>query len=85
MDPASGTLTHVQVVPLVNPSFLAVDSDQRFLYSVHADLDEVKYCGAAYLVYLGVHGFSRVGSPAWPCNRRPHAVRRSLRSMGKGC
>ena len=41
MDPASGTWTHVQVVPLVNPSFLAVDRDQRFLYSVHADLDEV--------------------------------------------
>jgi 6-phosphogluconolactonase (cycloisomerase 2 family) len=41
MDPASGTLTHVQVVPLVNPSFLAVDHAQRFLYSVRADLDEV--------------------------------------------
>ena len=37
MDPASGTWTHVQVVPLVNPSFLAVDRDQRFPYSVHAD------------------------------------------------
>ena len=41
MDPASGGWTHVQVVPLVNPSFLAVDHAQRFLYSVHADLDEV--------------------------------------------
>ena len=41
MDPASGIWTHVQQVPLVNPSFLAVDRDQRFLYSVHADLDEV--------------------------------------------
>jgi len=41
MDPASGTWTHVQQVPLINPSFLAVDHAQRFLYSVHADLDEV--------------------------------------------
>jgi 6-phosphogluconolactonase (cycloisomerase 2 family) len=42
MDPQSGTWTHVQLVPnIVNPSFLATDREQRFLYSVHADLDEV--------------------------------------------
>jgi 6-phosphogluconolactonase (cycloisomerase 2 family) len=42
MDPASGGLAHVQLVPnLVNPSFLALDREQRHLYSVHADLDEV--------------------------------------------
>ena len=41
IDPVSGNWTQVQQVPLVNPSFLAVDHAQRFLYSVHADLDEV--------------------------------------------
>jgi len=41
MDAASGGWTHVQLVPVVNPSFLAADRQQRFLYSVHADLDEV--------------------------------------------
>jgi 6-phosphogluconolactonase (cycloisomerase 2 family) len=41
MDPATGGWTHVQQMPLVNPSFLGVDHAQRFLYSVHADLDEV--------------------------------------------
>jgi 6-phosphogluconolactonase len=42
MDPRTGAWTHVQLVPnIVNPSFLAVDHWQRFLYSVHADLDEV--------------------------------------------
>lgn len=42
MDPRTGVWTHVQHVPdLANPSFLAVDRQQRFLYSVHADLDEV--------------------------------------------
>src|SRR5215469_11980989 len=41
VDPASGTWTHEQLVEIVNPSFLALDRQQRFLYSVHADLDEV--------------------------------------------
>lgn len=42
MDPGSGAWTHVQLVPnIVNPSFLALDREQRFLYAVHADLDEV--------------------------------------------
>jgi 6-phosphogluconolactonase len=42
MDPASGGWTHVQRVgDLVNPSFLALDREQRHLYSVHADLTEV--------------------------------------------
>ncbi len=42
MDPSSGVWTHLQLVPnIVNPSFLALDREQRFLYSVHADLDEV--------------------------------------------
>lgn len=42
MDPRSGGWTHLQLVPnIVNPSFLALDHQQRFLYSVHADLDEV--------------------------------------------
>jgi 6-phosphogluconolactonase (cycloisomerase 2 family) len=40
MDPSSGVWTHLQLVPnVVNPSFLALDREQRFLYSVHADLD----------------------------------------------
>ncbi len=46
IDPATGIWTHVQLVPLVNPSFLAVDRQRRFLYSLHADLDEV----SAYVI-----------------------------------
>lgn len=40
VDPASGGWTHVQHVgDLVNPSFLALSHDQRFLYAVHGDVD----------------------------------------------
>jgi 6-phosphogluconolactonase len=41
VDPAAGTWTHEQLLEVVNPSFLTLDREQRFLYSVHADLDEV--------------------------------------------
>jgi 6-phosphogluconolactonase len=41
VDPASGAWTHEQLFEIVNPSFLTLDRAQRFLYSVHADLDEV--------------------------------------------
>jgi 6-phosphogluconolactonase len=41
VDPASGAWTQEQVLEIVNPSFLTLDRTQRFLYSVHADLDEV--------------------------------------------
>jgi 6-phosphogluconolactonase len=41
VDPASGAWTHEQLLEIVNPSFLTLDRAQRFLYSVHADLDEV--------------------------------------------
>jgi 6-phosphogluconolactonase (cycloisomerase 2 family) len=41
VDPASGAWTHEQLLEITNPSFLAIDRAQRFLYSVHADLDEV--------------------------------------------
>jgi 6-phosphogluconolactonase len=38
MDPISGSWTPVQLVrELVNPSFLALDGQQRYLYSVHGD------------------------------------------------
>src|SRR5262245_57018549 len=38
MDRASGTWTHVQLVKdLVNPSWLTLDRQQRFLYSAHGD------------------------------------------------
>ncbi|HUI97979.1 MAG TPA: lactonase family protein [Xanthobacteraceae bacterium] len=38
VDPATGAWTHVQHVgDLVNPSFLALSRDQRFLYSAHGD------------------------------------------------
>jgi 6-phosphogluconolactonase len=38
MDRASGSWTHVQLVKdLVNPSWLALDRQQRFLYSAHGD------------------------------------------------
>lgn len=46
VDPASGAWTQEQLLELVNPSFLTLDRDQRFLYSVHADLDEV----SAYVI-----------------------------------
>jgi 6-phosphogluconolactonase len=39
-DAATGAWTHVQHVgDLINPSYLAVSPDQRFLYSVHGDGD----------------------------------------------
>ncbi|MGY3494255.1 lactonase family protein [Bradyrhizobium sp. USDA 4502] len=42
VDPASGAWTHVQLVEnLVNPSFLAFDREQRFLYAVHGDFSEI--------------------------------------------
>jgi 6-phosphogluconolactonase len=41
VDPTSATWTHEQLLEIVNPSFLTLDRAQRFLYSVHADLDEV--------------------------------------------
>ena len=42
VDPATGAWTHVQLLKdLVNPSYLAFDTKQRFLYSVHGDGDEV--------------------------------------------
>src|SRR5262249_32779464 len=38
MDSATGTWSHIQHVgELVNPSFLVLSKDQRFLYSVHGD------------------------------------------------
>ena len=41
VDPTSGAWSHEQLLEIVNPSFLTLDRAQRFLYSVHADLDEV--------------------------------------------
>src|SRR6266852_2570708 len=39
-DPATGAWTHIQHIgDLVNPSYLALSRDQRFLYSVHGDED----------------------------------------------
>jgi 6-phosphogluconolactonase len=39
-DPATGAWTHVQHIgDLINPSYLAVSHDQRFLYAVHGDED----------------------------------------------
>ncbi|MGI9259620.1 MAG: lactonase family protein [Gammaproteobacteria bacterium] len=40
IDPVSKDWTHVQLVSdLVNPSFLALDLERRFLYSAHGDMD----------------------------------------------
>src|SRR5215470_7352025 len=40
VDPTTGAWTHVQHIgDLVNPSYLALSPDQRFLYSVHGDED----------------------------------------------
>ncbi|WGS18779.1 lactonase family protein [Bradyrhizobium sp. ISRA463] len=41
VDPTSGAWTHEQLLEIVNPSFLTLDWTQRFLYAVHADLEEV--------------------------------------------
>ena len=42
VDSATGAWTHVQLVEnLVNPSFLAFDREQRFLYAVHGDFSEM--------------------------------------------
>jgi 6-phosphogluconolactonase len=40
VDPTTGAWSHVEHIGnLVNPSFLALSPDQRFLYSVHGDCD----------------------------------------------
>src|SRR5215470_4925230 len=41
VDPTSGAWSHEQLLEVANPSFLTLDQAQRFLYSVHADLEEV--------------------------------------------
>ena len=42
VDPATGAWTQVQLVEgLANPSFLAFDREQRFLYAVHGDFSEI--------------------------------------------
>ncbi|MDH2352221.1 lactonase family protein [Bradyrhizobium sp. SSUT112] len=42
MDNATGAWTHLQLLgDLVNPSFLAFDRSQRFLYTVHGDLSDI--------------------------------------------
>jgi 6-phosphogluconolactonase len=55
-DAATGAWTHVQHIgELVNPSYLALSPDQRFLYSVHGDGD----CATA-LSLDGETGFAKV-------------------------
>ena len=42
IDGTTGAWAHVQLVTdLVNPSFMAFDRTQRFLYAVHGDLGEI--------------------------------------------
>jgi len=43
VDPVSGKWTHVQLLkgPQENPSYLAFDRQQKYLYSVHGDFGEV--------------------------------------------
>ena len=52
VDPASGAWSHEQLLEIVNPSFLVLDRAQRFLYAVHADLDEVSAEAGAQVVLL---------------------------------
>jgi 6-phosphogluconolactonase len=41
VDPGTGNWTHVQLLKdIVNPSFLALEPAERFLYSAHGDGDE---------------------------------------------
>ncbi|MDR3562259.1 MAG: lactonase family protein [Negativicutes bacterium] len=37
IDPATGDWTQIQLLEIFNPSFLTLDRQQRFLYSVHGD------------------------------------------------
>jgi len=39
--PTSGAWNHEQLLEIANPTFQTLDRAQRFLYSVHADLEEV--------------------------------------------
>ena len=41
VDAATGAWTHEQLLDVANPSFLTLDRAQRFLYSAHADIEEV--------------------------------------------
>jgi len=41
VDPNSGAWSHEQLLEVDNPSFLTLDRARRFLYSAHADLEEV--------------------------------------------
>ena len=42
IDPSTGVWNHVQLLgDLTNPSFLAFDREQRFLYAVHGDFSEI--------------------------------------------
>jgi 6-phosphogluconolactonase (cycloisomerase 2 family) len=42
IESATGGWTHVQLLrDLVNPSFLALDQSQQFLYAVHGDMSEI--------------------------------------------
>jgi 6-phosphogluconolactonase len=63
VDPGTGAWTHVQHIGgLVNPSFLALSADQRFLYSVHGDSEHAtafaldRASGQAKLINQGATG-----------------------------
>ena len=67
VDPTSGAWTQEQLIEVDNPSFLTLDRAQRFLYSVHADLDEV----SAYAITSKPGTSPRsTGSPAAARTRR---------------
>ena len=57
IDAQTGRLSHVQLVDgLVNPSFLALDRQQDFLYCVHGDTDVVPWdigAFASHTTYMG--------------------------------
>jgi hypothetical protein len=60
VDPTSGAWSHEQLLETVNPSFLALDRAQHFLYAVHADLDEV----SAYAIEKQTASLRSTGNPA---------------------
>jgi 6-phosphogluconolactonase len=77
VDAATGTWTHVQHLgDLVNPSFLALSPDQRFLYSVHGDGD-----------YATAFALDRASGPAKLLNRGAtggsNGVRQAVDPTGK--
>ncbi|MGD2166738.1 MAG: beta-propeller fold lactonase family protein [Gammaproteobacteria bacterium] len=89
IDSVSGDWHHVQLVPdLVNPSFLAIDREHRFVYSAHGDEDYATAfaidSGSGRLTPIGwtpsggerprFFGLDPAGEFLYACNERGHNI-----------